>query len=195
MTALAQNQDITSMQRPLSLPTAPTAPTHKETVGAPTAVQQQAAVAAFGNYMLAVMQAVSESIATGQNQQLSDADMATQDSKIEETMYNYYQKVLSDSPPSANSPVGTHLGYYVMEYLNDLANDPKSKKLQDELNEAQQQYQNAQTTQQAATNGADSATQTAQTQTGQDSSLMQLKVQLETAITQISQALSSALAG
>jgi hypothetical protein len=134
------------------------------------------------NPLLAVEQAVSNSIGVGQNQQLADADMATQDVTIEQHLYNEYQTKLKE------------LGGDVESLASQLADNPSSQSLQAKLTAAQAKYQNEQTTEQTRTNGADSATQTAQTQAGQDSSLMQMKVQLEAAITQITQALSSALA-
>ena len=162
-----------------------------------TQVKTQAEAASLINYLLAVMEAVTNSINAGQNQQLADANMATQDATIEQDMINHYQTVLSDKAPATINPDATHtthLGYWVQYWAKQVAAHPNDKKAPAELTTAQAAYQNANTTQQTRTNGADSATQTAQTQTGQDSTLMQMKVQLETAITQIEQALSSALA-
>lgn len=146
------------------------------------------------NYLLVVEKAVIGSVNAGQNQQLADANLTTQDVNMEQTLYNDYQKKLSDSPPNLeNVPTDEYLGYWVEQAAKNLKKHPGSQKYQAELTEAQTKYQVAKTTQETTTNQADSATQAMQTQTGQDSSLMQQKVQLEMAINQIAQALGSLL--
>lgn len=133
------------------------------------------------NYLLTVMEAVSLATAVGANQQLSDAEATTLDTKIEQKVVNDWTNKLQ--------------GYtnQVANWAEKAANNPTNKYYQNELAKAQAILANAQVDQQKDTQGADSGTQAEQNQTGQDSSNLQQKVQLESAINSVAQTLSSAL--
>jgi hypothetical protein len=136
----------------------------------------------MGNFLFAVMQAVENSVATGTNQQLSDASTTLVDTNLEQTEYNTWTDKVSDYESDVN------------KIANKIKNDPKSKSLPTELQAAQAKFQNAETKEQTYTQQADSGTQAMQNQAGQDSSTEQQKIQLEAAINTVSQTLASALA-
>jgi hypothetical protein len=133
------------------------------------------------NYLLAVMEAVSYSVAAGSNQQLADSKTTIMDVQAQETINNQWASIVSDKATVATKAA------------NALADKPDDKGLSAKLTAAQTDFQNAQTQQQTYTQQADSATQAMQNQAGQDSSTMQQKIQLEAAINQVAQALASAL--
>jgi len=132
--------------------------------------------------MLAVEQAVSLSTIVGGNQQLADMQAATQAAQTEQQVNNTEE---TDVQAAAT---------YVNIYAQLVAKNPNDKTLQAELTEAQTQFQNVQTQQQTYTQQADSGTQAAQNQTTQDSTNMQQKVTLESAINQMMQSLAAAMA-
>lgn len=134
------------------------------------------------NYLLAVMESVCNSIASGSNQQLADGNMTTLDVNIEQGIYNQWTNYVQNAEKSVNN------------WAFKVASDPTNKGYQAQLTAAQTKFQNMETEEQTYTQQADSATQAMQNQTGQDSATMQMKVQLEAAINQVAQTLSSALA-
>lgn len=133
------------------------------------------------NYLLAVMEAVSYSVATGSNQQLTDSTTTTQNVGIEQTEYNDWTATIQKDQAAIN------LAAYNLEH------NPNNQSCQAALTQAQTQFQNDETQEQTYTQQADSATQAMQNQAGQDSSTMQQKVQLEAAVNQVAQTLASAL--
>lgn len=134
------------------------------------------------NYLLAVMESVCNSIASGSNQQLADGNMTVLDVNIEQSVYNQWTSNVQRAEKSVNS------------WAQKVAANPTNKGYQAQLTAAQTNFQNTETQEQTYTQQSDSATQAMQNQTGQDSATMQMKVQLEAAINQVAQTLSSALA-
>jgi hypothetical protein len=135
----------------------------------------------MSNYLLEVMEAVTLATAVGSNQQLSDAQASTLDVKIEQQVVNTWKTQLYQYTKQ------------VTDWAQKCADNPTNKSYQDELAKAQARLSQAQTQQQTDTQSADSGTQAEQNQTGQDSSNLQQKVQLEAAINSVSQTLASAL--
>ncbi len=133
------------------------------------------------NYLLLVMNAVDRSVAAGNNQMISDAQATKLDINIEENEYNIYTAKIDAAQVKVNT-AATNVG-----------NNPKSQKDAAALTAAQTAFQNTETEEQTYTQQADSAVQAQQNQTGQDSSTLQQKVQLEAAINQILGTLTSAL--
>lgn len=139
------------------------------------------------NFMLAVMQAVTHSVVSGSNQQLADTATTTLDVKLEQSVYKTWL---------ANIKTATSKVEKWAQYLADgkfPKGQPTKSEAQNALTKAQAALQNTQTQEQTYTQQADSGVQAMQTQTGQDSSNMQQRVQLEAAINQVAQTLSSAL--
>ena len=134
------------------------------------------------NYLLEVMEAVSLSVGVGSNQQLADANSTTLDTQMEQMEYNSWTKKVQAAAGS------------VAYWAKQVASDPTNQSYGAHLTAAQTGFQNTETEEQTFTQQADSATQSEQNQTGQDSSNIQQKVQLESAINQVAQTLSSALA-
>lgn len=134
------------------------------------------------NYLLAVMEAVTYATNAGSNQELSDGNATTLDMHIEQSQYNNWMNVLEQDAKN------------VQYWANQVADNPNNKSDAAKLTAAQTIYQNDSTSQQAETQRSDSATQSMQNQVGQDSSSIQQRVQLESAVNQVSQTLSSALA-
>jgi hypothetical protein len=134
------------------------------------------------SYLMAVMQAVSNCMASGSNQQLADAQTTTLDVKVENQVVSEWAAKVAKSAEA------------VKYWANACAQDPTNKALQYDLQEAQASYQQTNTLYDQYKNQADSGTQAANNKTGQDSQTMQMKVQLMAAVNQINQTLSSAIA-
>lgn len=141
----------------------------------------------MGNFLLAVMEAVTRSVENGSNQQLADTATAALDVGIEQSVYKTWLANISKATQS------------VQNWAQALAKgspypDGKTKsQCQNALTKAQATLQNTQTQEQTYTQQADSGVQAMQNQAGQDSSTMQQRVQLEAAINQVAQTLTSVL--
>lgn len=133
------------------------------------------------NNLLAVMEAVTYSTATGSNQQLADGNATTLDVGLEQTIYADWNAQVAQQAAVVNTDA------------ENIAADPGNQALSAQLTADQTKFQNMETEEQTYTQQADSATQAMQTQTGQDSSSLQQKTQLEAAINQVLQMLASAL--
>jgi hypothetical protein len=133
------------------------------------------------NNLLAVMEAVSNSVAAGSNQQLADGLSTNMNVGIEQGIYNHWQAEV------------TYDSTQVSDWAGRLAGNPGDAKNQGGLTQAQAKFQNDETSMQTYTQQADSATQATQNQAGQDASTMQQKVQLEAAVNQTLQTLTSIL--
>lgn len=136
------------------------------------------------NYLLAVMEAVSNSVETIQEQQLVDGQSTTLDTQIEQREYNSWTKKVSSAAQEVNKWAGK---------LAQSPNSPDADKWKTELANAQTNFQNMETEQQTFTQQADGGTQAMQNQVGQDSSNAQMKVQLEAAVNQVLQTITAAL--
>jgi len=133
------------------------------------------------NYLEAVMQAVCNSVDVINSQELADGNSTTLDMGIEQGEYNYWTKAVADAATE------------VQTAAKNAQKNPGDKAYAYALTAAQTKFQNVETQQQTFTQQADGGTQAMQNQVGQDSSNAQYKVQLESAINQILQTLSSAL--
>ncbi len=133
------------------------------------------------NNLLAVMEAVSNSVAAGSNQQLADGLSTNMNVGIEQGIYNDWQKKVTKDASDVHTLAG------------ELGGDPGNQSIQAFLSQAQAKFQNDETNMQTYTQQADSATQATQNQAGQDASTMQQKVQLEAAVNQTLQTLTSIL--
>jgi len=119
------------------------------------------------SYLYAVMSAVTNAVQTGSEQQLADAKTTMTDTTLQQTQYTADKQALDC-------------------WVAGIKADPTNQYFMTKFNESN-------TIMQADGQHTDSVTQAMQNQTGQDSSTMQQKVQLEAAVNQISQALSSIL--
>src|SRR5262249_4827722 len=133
------------------------------------------------NNLLAVMEAVSNSVAAGSNQQLADGLSTKMNVDIEQNIYTVSQAVVDNGAKN------------VSYWPDQVAKNPDNKTDQAYLSQAQAKFQEVQTAMQTHTQQADSATQATQNQAGQDASTEQQKVQLEAAVNQTLQTLSSIL--
>jgi hypothetical protein len=133
------------------------------------------------NYLYAVMEAVSLSTATNSQQQLADANSTVMDVNMEQQVTNDWNSQIQAA--QAN----------VTYWAQAVSQHPSNKGDAAYLADAQTNFQNIVTQQQTATNACDSATQSEQNATGQDSSNLQQKVQLEAAVNSVSQTLAQAL--
>ena len=136
----------------------------------------------MSNFLYAIMQAVSNSVASGSNQQLTDAESTTMSVGIQEHMVEYWSKQVNDK---ANS---------VTNWANKLANSPNNKTYQANLTGAQTSYENMNTIYNKFKEQAGSGVQAMQTQAGQDASTVQQRVQVISAVNQIANTISAALA-
>jgi hypothetical protein len=134
------------------------------------------------NYLMAVMQAVSNCMASGSAQQLADAQTTTLDAQMENQVVNEWSAKVKAAADN------------VSYWAGQCAQDPNNKTFQYNLQEAQANYQQQNTLYDQYKNQADSGTQAANNKTGQDSQTMQMKMQLMAAVNQINQTLASAIA-
>ncbi|GEM_PF-5607924 len=138
------------------------------------------------SFLLAVMEAVTRCVQTGSEQQLADTATTTLDVGIEQSVYKTWLEKINKATNSVQSWA---------KHLKDGTYPPNMDKsqCQNALTKAQATLQNMQTEEQTYTQQADSGVQAMQNQTGQDSSTMQQRVQLEAAINQVAQTLTSVL--
>src|SRR3990170_644075 len=119
------------------------------------------------SYLYAVMSAVTNAVQTGSEQQLADAKTTMLDTTMQQTQFTEDSGHLQSSEALISKNPGNAGDVAIFNEANAFM--------------------------QADGQHTDSVTQAMQNQTGQDSSTMQQKVQLEAAVNQISQALSSIL--
>ncbi len=133
------------------------------------------------NYLLAVMEAVTNSVDSINQQQLADGNSTTLDMNVEQNEYNVWTINVQTAAGNVNYWAGR------------VQASPSNKGYAAQLTNAQTNFQNVETEQQTYTQQADGGTQAEQNQVGQDSSNAQAKVQLESAVNQVAQTLSAAL--